>query len=57
LVEGKQPSFGPIYTLSENQLETLYKYLRENEEKGYIRKSQSLVGYPILFVPKPNGEL
>ena len=26
-------------------------------KKGYIRPSQLLIGYPILFIPKGNGKL
>jgi len=41
LEPGKQPTFGPIYALSEKELEVLRGYLAENEKKGFIRKSQS----------------
>jgi len=57
LMEGKQPTFGPIYSCSEKELEALREYLRENLEKGFIRPSTSPAGYPILFVPKKNGKL
>ena len=57
LEPGKQPTFGPIYALSEKELGTLRQYLEENEKKGFIKKSQSPAGYPILFVPKKDGTL
>ena len=57
LEQGKQPTFGPIYALSEKELGTLRKYLDENMKKGFIQKSESPAGYPILFVPKKDGSL
>ena len=33
------------------------KYIKENLEKGFIRKSTSLAGAPILFVKKKDGSL
>ena len=57
LEPGKQPTFGPIYALSEKELGTLRKYLDENLKKGFIQKSESPAGYPILFVPKKDGSL
>ena len=57
LEEGKQPTFNPIYALSEKELRTLRDYIEVNIKKGFIRPSQSPAGYPILFVPKKNGDL
>ena len=57
LMEGKLPTFGPIYQLSETELEVLRDYLKVNLAKGFIRPSSSSAGYPILFVPKKNGKL
>jgi hypothetical protein len=57
LQEGKQPTFGLIYGLSEKELSTLRDYIKDNLEKGYIRASQSPAGYPIIFVPKKNSVL
>jgi hypothetical protein len=57
LMPGKKPKFYRIYPLNEVQLEALRKYLDENLKKSYIRPSISPTGYPILFVPKKNGEL
>jgi hypothetical protein len=49
--------FGPIYMLSKKELKALKTYLEENLKKGFIHKSESSVGYPILFVPKKDGSL
>ena len=52
-----RPQFGPIYNLSEVELETLRKYIEENLEKGFIRPSTSPFGAPVLFVKKNDGSL
>jgi hypothetical protein len=57
LMPGKEPTFGPIYQLSENELKVLDQYLKDNVAKGFIRPSQSSAGYPILFVKKKDGTL
>ncbi|EAL20633.1 hypothetical protein CNBE2980 [Cryptococcus deneoformans B-3501A] len=57
LEEGKNPPFGPIYNLSEKELEALCEYLDENLKKGFIRLSKSPAGAPILFVKKKDGSL
>ena len=36
LQEGKQPPYGPIYSLSETELTTLREYIAENLETGFI---------------------
>ena len=46
-----------IYSLSAEKLDTLRKYLEENQRKGFIRESQSPAGYLILFVSKKDGSL
>lgn len=55
LVEGAKPPWGPIYALSEVELEALRKWLDEMLEQGKIRPSKSPAGAPILFVPKAHG--
>ena len=57
LEPGTAPTFGPIYDLSEKELQALREYLDDYLEKGYIRESKSRAAHPILFVPKPNGKL
>ena len=53
----QEPPYGPVYNLSETELATLREYLRSSEEKGWIRRSVSPVGAPILFVQKKDGSL
>ena len=55
LKEGEKPPWGPIYPLSEVELETLREYLKEMMKTGKIRRSTSSAGAPILFVPKLHG--
>jgi transposase InsO family protein len=55
--EGKEPPYGPLYPLSQKELEALREYLQENLDKGFIRLSKSPAGAPILFVPKKDGSL
>ena len=57
VIEGKQPPFGPIYSLSQKELEVLREYLDRMIAQGKIQPSKSPAGAPILFVPKPNGKL
>ena len=57
LEEGKQPPFGPIYSLGPVELETLKTYIETNLANGFIRPSKSPVGAPILFDRKPDGSL
>ena len=57
LEEGKKPTFGPIYSMSNAESEELRKYIDENLAKGFIQRSSSPAGYPILCVPKKNGKL
>ena len=55
MIEGKEPTWGPIYTLSEKELQVLWKYLDIMLKRGKIRPSKSPAGVPILFVPKDHG--
>ena len=55
--EGKKPTYGPIYALSETELKALSEYLDKILKKGFIQPSTSPAGYPILFVPKKDGKL
>ena len=57
LEEGKQPPFGPIYSLGLVELETLKTYIKTNLANGFICFSKSPAGAPILFNKKPNGSL
>jgi len=55
LKEGETAAWRPIYPLSETELQTLREWLKEMLGTGKIRRSTSLAGSPILFVPKPHG--
>ena len=57
LEEGKQPSYGPIYSLGPVELETLKTYIETHLKTGFIRPSKSPAGAPILFDKKPDGSL
>jgi hypothetical protein len=57
LLTSTTPPFGPIYSLSENELKVLREYLDENLKKGFICPSESPAGAPILFVKKKDGSL
>ena len=57
LEKGKQPPFGPIYSLGPVELETLKIYIETNLANGFIRPSKSPTGAPILFYQKPDGNL
>ena len=54
MVEGKEPPWGPIYALSEKELQVLRTYLNMLRS-GKIHPSKSSAGAPILFVPKTEG--
>jgi len=43
--------------MSERELEELRKYIKTMLDKGFIRESESLAGFPVLFVLKKNGKL
>lgn len=47
--------FGPVYSLSHNELKALKEYLDEMLSKGFIRPSTSPAGSPVLFVKKKDG--
>lgn len=57
LIDGKTPPYGPIYPLSQRELQVLRQYINENLECGWIRPLKSPAGAPILFVPKKDGGL
>jgi Reverse transcriptase (RNA-dependent DNA polymerase)/RNase H-like domain found in reverse transcriptase/Integrase zinc binding domain/Chromo (CHRromatin Organisation MOdifier) domain/Integrase core domain/Retroviral aspartyl protease len=54
---GTTPPFGPMYRLSETELNVLKEYIEENLTKGFIRASTSPAAAPILFVKKKDGSL
>jgi hypothetical protein len=57
LLNGKQPPWGPIYNLSEKELNTLCSYHEVQLKRGWIRLSKSAAGALVFFVPKKDGTL
>ncbi|MBW0480045.1 hypothetical protein O181_019760 [Austropuccinia psidii MF-1] len=56
-LEGLLPPVGVIYSLSNQESETLQAYISENVEKGFIRPSSYLTRAPVLFLKKKDGGL
>ena len=57
LQEGKEPPYGPLYSMSRDELQVVRNYLKENLQKGFIRASSSQASSPVLLVRKPGGGL
>ncbi|MBW0503145.1 hypothetical protein O181_042860 [Austropuccinia psidii MF-1] len=56
-LEGSLPPVGVIYSLSNQESDTLRAYISENVEKGLILPSSSSTGAPFLFVKQKDGGL
>ena len=52
LKQNEKLHYGPIYPLTEKESHTLKKYIKENEDKKFIRKSKSPAAASVFFVPK-----
>jgi len=57
LDEGTSPPFGPIYSLSQEELVALRKFIDENLATGLIHPSHSSHGAPVPFIWKKDGSL
>ena len=57
LKKHNQPHYGPIYSLSPVELETLKTYIKTYLKTGFIQPSKSSAVTPILFDKKPNNSL
>jgi hypothetical protein len=57
LEAGERPLFRPLYNLSVKELAALREYLDQALKNGWIKRSISKVGAPILFVLKKDGSL
>ena len=57
LMDGKSPALGPLYQMSEKELEILQVYIDDMLTKGLIRPSTSPCGAPVLFAWKKGGLL
>ena len=55
--EGTVSPFSPIYSLSQEELTALHKFIDENLATGFIRPSRSPCGAPVLFIRKKDGSL
>jgi hypothetical protein len=51
---GKLLPAGPLYSISENKLLVLYKFLEKNLSKGFIQANLFLVASLVLFAKKPS---
>ncbi|MBW0487480.1 hypothetical protein O181_027195 [Austropuccinia psidii MF-1] len=56
-LEGLIPPVGVIYSLSNQESETLRAYISENVEKAFIRPSSSSTGALVIFVKKKDRSL
>jgi len=57
LEEGQGLPVKKIYALSQDELEELWNYIKQNEERGWIRATYSDGGSPIMFVKKKDRKL
>ena len=57
LEQGKQVPIKKIYALSYDQIEELPRYLKQNQQRGWIRKVRTGRASPIMFVKKKDGKL
>ncbi len=55
LIERKQPSYRPIYTLNSMELRTLKAYIKPHFKTRFIRPFKSPPSAPIFFNKKPNS--
>ncbi len=51
------PPFGPLYNLSQNELEVLREYIADNLAKRFIQPSTSSAGAPVFFLKKGDRNL
>jgi len=57
LEEGQGLPVKKIYALSQDELEELRNYIKQNEEQGWIRETYSDGGSPFMFVKRGDGKL
>jgi len=57
LEEGKTVLIKKIYAFSYDQLEELHRYIKQNEDRGWIQRVKSGRASPIMFVKKEDGKL
>lgn len=57
LEPGSKPPFGPVYGMSQDELKSLKTYIDDMLKRGFIRKSESPAGSPVLYADKKDGGL
>ena len=57
LEEGTSPPFGPIYSLSQSELKSLWEFLDKYLAMDFIHLSRSLGRAPVLFTCKKDSSL
>jgi len=57
LEKGKTVPIKKIYALSYDQLQELHRYIKQNADRGWIRRVKSGRASPIRFVKKKDGKL
>jgi hypothetical protein len=57
LKNDKEPPFGALYRMSQEELKALNEYIEDNLTKGFIQVSSSPAGAPVLYVKKEEGSL
>jgi len=57
LEEGQGLPVKKIYALSQDEPEELWNYIKQNEERGWIRETYADRGSAIMFVKKKGGKL
>ena len=57
LKEGFQPKSFKTYNLTPEEQKELDNWIKENLDKGYIRRSQSPMASPFFYVKKKDGKL
>lgn len=55
LVEGKQPPYKPIFSLSLVEMETLKTFIETHLQTGFLRSLKSLTGASLLFQKRLRG--
>ena len=57
LMDSKQPSYGPIYSLGPVELKNFKTYIETPLANGFIQPSKFLADVLILFICKPDASL
>jgi hypothetical protein len=55
LIKGKEPQVRLIILITKKDSQALKEYIEEMLKKGYIQHSKSPAGYPVIIVPKKDG--